>query len=237
VIALCGPMREALTPLKADRRERRMNRRTGLILDFGGVLTTSVPSCALGFDRRAGLPDGTFLSLIAKDPQGAALFADLERGAITQTEWNEGTAALLGIDGTDLLRRALEDLRPEPSVIAAAQTARAAGITVGIFSNSLGAGPYDIYDGYDLDRLYDAVLISEDHKARKPDPALYRTMLDLMDLPGEACVFADDTARNLPPAEELGIATILARDPADTIAQLEALLGLPLTGYDQVVAS
>lgn len=51
---------------------------TGLILDFGGVLTTSVPACALGFDRRAGLPEGTFLSVIAKDPTGVALYADLE---------------------------------------------------------------------------------------------------------------------------------------------------------------
>lgn len=64
---------------------------------------------------------------------------------------------------------------------------------------------------------------------RKPDPELYRIMLGLMDLPGEACVFVDDTARNLPPAEELGIAAILAENPADTIAQMEAVLGIPLT--------
>jgi putative hydrolase of the HAD superfamily len=43
-------------------------------------------------------------------------------------------------------------------------------------------------------------------------------------------VFVEDTARNLPPAEELGIATILAENPADTIAQMEAVLRLRLTG-------
>lgn len=211
-----------------DRIERGRRRR-GLILDFGGVLTTSVAACALAFDRRAGLPEGTFLSVIAKDPVGAALYADLERGAITQVQWNEGTAALLGIDGTNLLGRVLENLHPEPSVIAAAQAARAAGVKVGIFSNSLGAEPYDVYDGYDLAENYDAVLISENYRMRKPDPELYRIMIDLMDLPGEACVFVDDTARNLPPAEDLGVATVLAKDPADTIARMEALLGIPLT--------
>ena len=207
-----------------------MSRRTGLILDFGGVLTTSVPACAVGFDRRAGLPEGTFLSVIAKDPVGTALYADLERGAITQAEWNEKTGALLGIDGTNLLGRVLEDLHPEPSVIAAAQVARAAGVKLGIFSNSLGTEPYDVYDGYDLAANYDVVLISEHYKMRKPDPEIYKIMLDLMELPGDACVFVDDTARNLPPAEELDVATILAKDPADTIAQTEALLGIPLTG-------
>lgn len=205
-----------------------MSQRTGLILDFGGVLTTSVAACAVGFDRRAGLPEGTFLSVIAKNPEGVALYADLERGTITQTEWNERTAALLGIESTNLLGRVLEDLHPEQLVIAAAQAARATGIKVGIFSNSLGMEPYDIYNGYDIDRLYDTVLISEHYKMRKPDPEIYQVMLDLMELPGEACVFVDDTARNLVPAEELGIATILAKDPADTITQMEALLGVPL---------
>jgi putative hydrolase of the HAD superfamily len=47
-------------------------------------------------------------------------------------------------------------------------------------------------------------------------------------LPGEACVFVDDTARNLPPAEDLGVATILATSPATTIAQVEAALDLRL---------
>lgn len=203
-------------------------KRTGLILDFGGVLTTSVASCALGFDRRAGLPEGTFLTAIAKDPEGRALYADLERGAISQAEWNARTGALLGINGTNLLGRVLEDLHPEPWVIGAAQAARAAGIKVAIFSNSLGTEPYDIYAEYDIGGRYDAVLLSEHYKLRKPDPELYTIMLDLMQLPGEACVFVDDTARNLPPAEALGIATVLAEEPAETIARLEAVLGLHL---------
>jgi putative hydrolase of the HAD superfamily len=204
-------------------------RRTGLILDFGGVLTTSVAACALAFEREAGLAEGALLSTIGLDPQGLGLYEDLERGAISQPEWNERTGAILGIDGTDLLERMLTDLRPEPRVIAAAQAARAAGITVGILSNSLGMYPYDPYDGYDLDERYDAVLLSEQYRMRKPEPEIYQLMLDLMNLPGEACVFVDDTAHNLPPAEEQGIATILATDPERTVAEIEAALRLSLS--------
>jgi putative hydrolase of the HAD superfamily len=206
-----------------------MSRRTGLILDFGGVLTTSVAACALAFERRSGLAEGVLLTTLALDPRGLALYEDLERGAITQAEWNTGTGEIIGIDGTDLLGRMLADLHPEPRVIEAARAARAAGVKVGILSNSLGMEPHDPYDGYELDRHYDAVLLSEHYRMRKPDPAIYQIMLDLMDLPGEECVFVDDTAHNLPPAEELGITTILARDPAETIARIETALALPLT--------
>jgi putative hydrolase of the HAD superfamily len=206
-----------------------MSRRTGLILDFGGVLTTSVAECALAFERRSGLAEGALLTALALDPEGLALYEDLERGAISQIEWNERTGAIIGIDGTNLLGRMLLDLHPEPRVIAAAEAARAAGVKVGIFSNSLGLVPYDPYDGYELDQRYDAVLLSERYKMRKPDPAIYQIMLDLMDLPGEACVFVDDTAHNLPPAEALGIATILATDPVETVTRIEAALALPLT--------
>ena len=204
--------------------------RRGLILDFGGVLTTSVPVCALAFDRAEGLPEGTFLRAISADPTGRALYADLERGTVSQAQWNKQMGAVLDIDGEDLLRRVLADLRPEPQMIAAAQAARAAGVLVGIFTNSLGLEPYDIYEGYDIHTAYDAVLISEHYRARKPDPELYPVMLDKMGLPGSQCVFVDDTARNLVPFEEFGVAKVLAQDdPAATVAQVEALLGLHLT--------
>ncbi|ANW22283.1 HAD-IA family hydrolase [Streptomyces clavuligerus] len=205
---------------------------TGLILGFGGVLTSGVAECAADFDRRAGLPDGTFLATISEDPVGSGLFAELERGAISQSDWNVRTGALLGMDGTGLLGRVLEGLRPEPSVIAAVERARAAGVRVGVFSNSLGGpyDPFDVYAGYDLPERFDVVLLSGEYGMRKPDPELYGVMLERMGMPGERCVFVDDTARNLPPARDLGLATVLASEPARTIADVEALLGIPLTG-------
>ncbi|MFJ6211731.1 HAD-IA family hydrolase [Streptomyces sp. NPDC092296] len=205
-----------------------MSHRTGLILDFDGVLTTSVAAGVAAYERREGLRKGAFSAVITRDPEGAALYRELERGAISQREWNERTAAILGVGPANLCGRVLADLAPEPSVIAAVQAARLAGVKVGIFANGIGTEPFDPYEGYDFNRLYDAVLISEHYGMRKPDPALYRIMLDLMDLPGECCVFVDDTAHHLPPAAELGVATVHATDPAGTIAQLEALLGVPL---------
>jgi putative hydrolase of the HAD superfamily len=206
-----------------------MSHYKGLILDFGGVLTTSVPACVAGFDQREGLPAGTFMNAIASNPVGKELYADLERGAISQTEWNEGTAALIGTDSRDLLRRALLDLAPEPSVIEAARQLRESGVKVGILTNSLGLEPYDPYEPWHLDENFDAVLISEHYRMRKPDTEIYTIMLDLLQLPAHDCVFVDDTPRNLPPAEQLGMAVILAAEPASTVAQIQELFGRSLS--------
>ena len=43
----------------------------------------------------------------------------------------------------------------------------------------------------------------------KPSPEIYRFMLNKLQLPANECVFIDDRRRNLAPAAELGIETIL----------------------------
>jgi putative hydrolase of the HAD superfamily len=201
----------------------------GLILDFGGVLTSNVSEATFGFDRREGLPEGSFMTLVGKEAEGRELFAQLERGLISQAEWGERTGALLGVDGTDLLPRVLADLRTVPAVAAAAQRARAAGIRVALLSNSVGLAPYDPYLGLNLPDLFDVVVLSDHHKIAKPDPALYELTLERLGLTGVECVFVDDTPGHLRPAEALGISTVLATSTDDTIHQVERLLGLSLS--------
>ncbi|KUN15884.1 haloacid dehalogenase [Streptomyces corchorusii] len=204
--------------------------RKGLVLDFGGVLTTPLLPAALAFERRAGLAEGTLLTGLYLNPEGIRLTEELERGTLTQTQWNEAAGRLLGIAPDSLMGRIFADLRPETSVIAAAAAARRAGVKVGILSNSVGLTPWNLYDGYEVDELYDAVVLSEVHGTRKPEREIFRLVLERLDLPAEECVFVDDTEQYLPPAAELGFTTVHAVEPARTVAALENLLGVALTG-------
>ncbi|WP_399896012.1 HAD family hydrolase [Streptomyces sp. BBFR51] len=206
-----------------------MNQRKGLVLDFGGVLTTSLATAALAFEQREGLPEGTLLTGLYLHPEGIRLTQELERGELTQTEWNTAAGRRLGISPDNLMGRIFADLRPEPSMIAAGAAARRAGLKVGILSNSVGLHPWNLYDGYDVHRHFDAVVLSEKVGIRKPDPEIFRLVLRKLDLSAQECVFVDDTAHHLPAAEELGFAVIHAEEPTKTIAALEALLGVPLS--------
>ena len=50
------------------------------------------------------------------------------------------------------------------------------------------------------------------HYRTKPDPIAYEQVLDKLGIPGEACIMVEDKARNLIPAKDLGMTTILVGD-------------------------
>ncbi|MEW2294312.1 HAD-IA family hydrolase [Streptomyces sp. NPDC006743] len=207
-----------------------MTHRKGLVLDFGGVLTTPLLPAVLAFEEREGLSRGALINALYLDPGAVRRTQELERGSLTQDEWNAEAGRALGIPGDNLMGRVFADLRPETSVIAAAAAARRAGVKAGILSNSVGLSPWNLYEGYDLDRNYDAVVISERHGLRKPEPEIFALVLKMLELPAEECVFVDDSEEHLAPAAELGFATVHAREPGRTVARLEELLGVPLGG-------
>jgi epoxide hydrolase-like predicted phosphatase len=94
-----------------------------------------------------------------------------------------------------------------------------------LISNSWGTGGYDRPL---LKELFDAVVISGEVGIRKPAPDIYALGAQRIDLPPEQCVFIDDLAFNLKPADELGMATIHHVTSERTIAELSRLLGVEL---------
>lgn len=198
----------------------------GLILDFGGVVTTDLFAEWSAFCVREGLEPGAFARVLNDDQEGRHAFEDVEAGKISQREFEVTLGHLLGIEDHGLLTRALDGLRPRTEVLDLIHRARSAGIRVGLLSNSWGDGEYDPYAGYDLDSIFDAVVISGDTGTRKPDAAIYLIAADELGVPPGECVFADDTAANLPVAEELGMATVHFTDAAKGIREISRLLGL-----------
>lgn len=208
-----------------------------VIFDFGGVLTTSLDACARAFAREQDLEEDAYLHAIAVNPTGRALYAQLERGDITQEEWNLSIAALLGIDSSNLMGRALATLRPEPLLIAASEAIRTAGLKTAVLSNSMGMSPFNPYAPWDLEAHHHVVVLSEQCRLRKPDPQIYQLALDRLGLPGSACIFVDDNEANLPPARALGMTTVWAQEPNRTTEELQRHLGIPLPKQPAPVAA
>ncbi|PKV82675.1 HAD-IA family hydrolase [Streptomyces sp. TLI_146] len=198
----------------------------GVIFDFFGVLTFNMVEVISYFEEREKLARGTFLRGWAS-PRGQELFLRLELGEITQTDWNNGFGALIGVPPDNLMARYLHDAFPAYQVLNVARQARSAGIKTAVLSNSLGREPYDPYAGFDLHRSFDEVVFSAEHGVRKPDPAIFGLVLDKLGVPAERCLFVDDSEDNLAAAYKLGITPLLALDEEVAAKRLRGLLGLP----------
>jgi 2-haloacid dehalogenase len=73
-----------------------------------------------------------------------------------------------------------------------------------------------------LDR-FEAVVVSGEERLAKPDPRLFRLLLERYDLPAERTVLVDDNPANVAAAVGVGMVGLLFRDPGGLRTDLEAL--------------
>ena len=203
-----------------------MPERTGLLVDFGGVLTTDVFTSFQKFCDAEGLMPDTVRDRFLKDPLARELLADLETGKLTEEEFEPKFAAVLEVERSEgLIDRLFGGMHADHAMLDAVRTAKRNGVRTGLVSNSWGAGRYDRSA---FPELFDGVVISGEVGMRKPDPRIYALGAESIDLPPEACVFVDDLAGNLKPAREIGMATVHHVRAEDTIRELEQILGVSL---------
>ena len=202
------------------------SRPRALIVDFGGVLTTSIWPAFDEFCRAEGLPDGTIRRLFRDDPRALADLRELETGTCEPEEFERRFAAHLGIPdrAQGLIERLFAGLAPDEKMIAAVRRSRETGIRTGLISNSWGDGL--AYDRAMLDELFHAVVISGDVGLHKPDEAIFRLGAERLGVPPEECVFVDDLRENCAGAEAVGMTAILHRGADSTLPELERLLGI-----------
>ena len=199
--------------------------RRGLLVDWGGVMTTNVFESFGAFCAQEGLSVDTVRDLFRGDEASRELLDGLETGTLADAEFERRFAAILGVAPERLIERMFAGCGPDEAMLYAVRRARAAGIRTGLISNSWGAATYDRAL---LAELFDGVVISGDVGVRKPTPEIYAMGAGAIDLPPDECVFVDDLPFNLKPARAIGMATVRHVDAAETITELEQLLGVAL---------
>ncbi len=196
---------------------------TGLLIDFGGVLTSSVWDSFAAFCRERGLDEDAVKRLFRQDPEALADLRALETGRLSEDGFERRFASRLGLsDASDLIDSMFRGMLPDEPMAAAVRGARAAGIRTGLVSNSWSTSHYD----RDLlGELFDAVVISAEVGLHKPQPEIYLLAAQQLGETPQRCVFVDDLRENCAGAEAVGMTAILHRDAGQTIARLQELLG------------
>jgi epoxide hydrolase-like predicted phosphatase len=200
--------------------------RPGLLVDWGGVMTSDVFTSFAAFCTREGLAEDAVTQLFRSDLTARGLLAGLETGAVTEEEFERGLAELLNVPAPGLIERLMRDVRPEPRMTEAVRLARRAGVVTGLVSNSWGSGGYPREQ---FAEMFAGVVISGEAKVRKPSREIYELGAQAIGLRPEQCVFVDDLRGNLKPARELGMAVVHHTSVPDTLGQLSDLLAVDLS--------
>ncbi|OKO79874.1 HAD family hydrolase [Bradyrhizobium sp. NAS80.1] len=205
-----------------------------VIFDFGGVLTSSPFEAFARFETERGLPVDIIRRTNAANHLENA-WAKFERAEVDIETFDrlfaeESRALGAEVRGRDVLPLLQGDLRPE--MVEALKRIKASFKT-GCITNNLPANAIGSMTGRSLYVaevmvLFDHVIESAKIGLRKPDPRIYKMMVETLKVDPNNCVYLDDLGVNLKPAREMGMTTIKVASGAQAIAELEAATGLKL---------
>jgi putative hydrolase of the HAD superfamily len=201
-----------------------------VVFDYGGVLTAPVRTSTDHWLAEEGIEVASYRATMRAwlvDPDsGDSPVRRLERGELSPAQFEAAFAARLRtssgapVVADGLLGRMFALMLPDPAMLARLDELRAAGLGVGLLSNSWGATDYPP----DVLSRCDPVVISGSVGLRKPDPAIFELLLERLGVPAERTVFVDDVKPNVAAATELGMHGVLHVDATTTRAALRPLV-------------
>src|SRR4051812_27364016 len=201
---------------------------------LGGVLPPSPFAAFSGYNPERALPADIIRRTNAANhlENAWAKFerAEVDIGAFDELFAVESRALGAEVRGKDVLPLLSGDLRPE--MVEALKRVKAKFKT-GCITNNLPANAIGSHSGRTLYvaevmALFDHVIESAKIGLRKPDPRIYRMMVETLQVDPKNCVYLDDLGVNLKPAREMGMTTIKVVSAAQAIGELEAATGLAL---------
>src|SRR4029078_53368 len=113
--------------------------RRGLLIDWGGVLTTGLFASFASFCEAEGLEAAKVRELFRGDEAARELLIDFECGRVDEPEFERRLAPMLGVSDDGLVDRMFAGTAPDARMLGAVKAARDAGVRTGPISNSSGA--------------------------------------------------------------------------------------------------
>lgn len=205
-----------------------------LIVDFGGVLTTSVFDSFQSFCEDTGVAPEALKQALVAAMDGAVIgdadhpLAALETGTMSLDDFNHYLSEALSkgldapLDPSGLRDRLFGGLRADARMFHAVKKVKDAGFSTALLSNSWGPGGYPTQV---FDEMFDVVIISGEVGLRKPQPEIYLLASDKLGLQPQECVFVDDLKTNIRGAEAVGMTGLHHKDTDETLKTLDELFG------------
>lgn len=199
-----------------------MSRIKAVIFDAGGVLHESNTAMADDLFEELGITSEVLKQIRAKQ------MPLLGSGAIDEVEfWHQVTSEYglreVTTDENLLGRAFIKAIVEHTSITELIKQLRVSGVKLAVLSNTIqphamALKEAGLYDGFDH------VLLSHEVGMLKPDSAIYKHALEVLDVSPEATIFVDDDRQNVEAAETLGIKGIVFTDADKVVREIRSLV-------------
>lgn len=183
-----------------------------LDFDYQIALRRLLPRCRIGAEA--------LRQLLLQD----RLLVDYETGLIRTAEFIARLTAATGYEGTEAeFRAGFGDIfTPIAPMLALHAELRARRVPVYVLSNTNELAIEFIRRQYPWFAEFDGYVLSYEHRAMKPDPALYAVTEQLTGRHGPELFYLDDRPENVAAAQARGWQAVVHTDPAASRAALAA---------------
>jgi putative hydrolase of the HAD superfamily len=203
-----------------------------VVVDYGGVLTNPLPETFAALASRIGLSVETIAAAFAAATKryGETPMAALEVAAITEAQMVDrllaelppGTAAALA--GVPFGELWFEGRHPNLDFLDFLEELHARRYRLALLTNNVREWEQRWRAQIPVDTLFSLVVDSSQESIRKPDPRIYRILLDRLEARPEQCLFVDDAPENCYAARQLGIRSVEFRDTRQAVAEVARVL-------------
>lgn len=169
-----------------------------IVFDFFGVICSEIAPFVLP----------KYMSKEQAIAYKATIVRDADVGAITQDEMFRRLSKIANVPPEQLHEEFWSYVRIDPDMVALLEELRRHH-RVALLTNALTPFFRQIAAKYDLERLFEIILVSSEVGLAKPDPAFFRMMVGKLGARPEDCIFIDDNADNLEGARIVGMNTLL----------------------------
>lgn len=173
-----------------------------IVFDFGGVI---VPGVILQFVKRFKTTDPRYILF-----KEASHKWDL--GMMTVDEFYHVLSQITGMSKKSVIATFYDDAVLYTEVVDIVKALKQRYKIV-LFSDNFAHNLYRYLDKFKLRDLFDVIVISSEHKVKKPDPQFFSIMLSLAQVKKDEAIFIDDTQMNVDGGEKLGITSFLYTTP------------------------
>lgn len=188
----------------------------GIIFDFAGVVGTEAGRL--------------WFAEVAPQLRGKGYFSELsdevDSARIDDKEFSKKTGELVGVKPEAVWPGIRSKLVIDYELLAFIEELRP-NFKIGLLTNYVQPWIEEILTERGLRKYFDEIVISSVEKVIKPDPRIFKIMLERLKLAENEAVFIDDREKNIEGARALGIRSILFTSTDELKTELNSLLELP----------